>query len=302
MEPIKVILNPIAGRGYGARAEPRLRHLLASEGFDFDLERTIEPGHARSLAEHAATNGFGIVAAAGGDGTVNEVLNGLMAASQNGHTGLLSVIPVGSGSDFASAVNISTDLDTVVHRLAEGQVKTLDVGKVTMPGRDSRYFSNVVGIGFDGAVLLETLKIKHLRGLPLYMLAVLKTVFLHFEAPHVKIEYDGQKRDLEMMMTCVANGPREGGGFFIAPDARPDDGMFDLLIAERVSRWSILRLIPDFLRGTHVERDPVTMTRAERITISSPDNLIAHIDGEVLCTDGHQLTFEILPQRLRMWV
>ncbi len=302
MEPIKVILNPVAGRGYGARAEPKLRHLLASEGLDFDLERTAEPGHARSLAERAASDGFGIVAAAGGDGTVNEVLNGLMAASQNGHVGLLSVIPVGSGSDFANAANISTDLDTVVRRLAQGQVKTLDVGKVTMPGRAPRYFSNVVGIGFDGAVLLETLKIKRLRGLSLYMLAVLKTVFLHFETPQVAIEYDGQRRELEMMMTCVANGPREGGGFFIAPDACPDDGMFDLLIAERVSRWAILGMIPHFLRGTHVGRDPITMTRAKRITVSSPDDLIAHIDGEVLCTEGHQLTFEILPQRLRMWV
>lgn len=301
MEPIKIILNPVAGRGYGARAEPKLRHLLAAEGLDFDLERTVEPGHAQQLAERAASNGFGVVAAAGGDGTVNEVLNGLMVASQNGHAGLLSVIPVGSGSDFAKAANVPTDLEAVVGRLAQGRVRTLDVGKVTLPGQAPRYFSNVVGVGFDGAVLLETLKIKHLRGLSLYMLALLKTIFLNFETPHVMVEYDGKRRELEMMMVCVANGPREGGGFFIAPHARPDDGLFDLLIADRVSRWTILRLIPHFLRGTHAGRDPIMMTRARRVTIASSDDLVAHIDGEVLCTEGHQLTFEILPQRLRMW-
>jgi hypothetical protein len=100
-------------------------------------------------------------------------------------------------------------------------------------------------------------------------------------------------------MICVANGPREGGGFLVAPQAQPDDGLFDLCIAREVGRLAQLGLIPHFMKGTHVDQEPVTMARARRVTISSPDDLVAHVDGEVLCTDGHEIECEILPRRLR---
>ncbi len=306
MESIKVILNPTAGRGYGARMEPELRQALQAEGLDFDLARTSGPWHAVELTEQAISDGFEIVVAAGGDGTVNEVINGLMLASERDRVGTLGIIPVGSGSDFASGLGIPLDLRDACHKLAVGRSRLVDVGRVRVngdhlaPDQLSRYFGNVVGIGFDGTVLRETLKIKHLRGLPLYMLALLRTVFLSFGAPHVTVEYDGERLEMETLMICVANGPREGGGFIVAPDAQHDDGLFDLLVADRVSRLAILGLIPHFLRGSHVGRAPIKMTRAARVTVSSPDDLIAHMDGEVLCTKGHRLAFEILPQKLRL--
>ncbi len=305
MRSIKIILNPTAGRGYGARAEPELRRLLAQEGVDFDLVRTTRPWHAAELAEEAAYDGVGTVVAAGGDGTTHEVVNGLMTAAENGRATetLLGVIPIGSGSDFANTVGIPPDLPGACHRLASGQVRQVDVGRVTLPGPPyhSRYFDNSTNVGFGGVVTIEARKIGFLRGTPLYLLAVLKALILHHNPIQATIEYDDQEVTLSSLMITVSNGPREGGGFYVSPDAKPDDGLFDLCITHEVNQLQMLGLIPHFLKGTHPALKPIDMARAKRVTISSPDDLIAHVDGEILCTDSHRIEFELLPAKLRVW-
>ncbi len=298
MEPIKVILNPAAGRGYGARAEPLVRQCLEAQGLSFDLIRTKGPWHAAELAEQAARDGFHTVIAAGGDGTANEIINGLMAASQNGPVPRMGVIPAGSGSDFASGIGLTDDLQEACRRLTCNHRRSIDIGRVTVAGQDPRYFGNIVGVGFDGAVLIETLKMKRIRGLTLYLLAVLKTIFLNFKAPLTTVVYDGEEMSLPAMLVAVANGPREGGGFYIAPQAAVDDGLFDICIANQVDRLTILRLLPHFLKGTHVDLAPITMVQARHVSISSPEGLIAHVDGEVLCTDAPWIKCEILPGAL----
>jgi diacylglycerol kinase (ATP) len=299
MNVVKVILCPIAGRGYGDRVEPQLRRLLAAEGLDIDLVRTERAYHAAELAEAAANDGFETIVAAGGDGTFNEVVNGLMAAlDKTGTTAVMGVIPVGSGSDFANTVGVSPDLQEACHQFAQGRVRKVDVGRVNLPGQPPRYFDNTVNIGFGGVVTIEARKIKRLRGIALYLPVVLKTVFLYYTAPLVTIAYDEQEMTLPAVMVSVANGRREGGGFYVAPQAQPDDGLLDLCIVRELSRIGMLALIPHFMKGTHVDRDPVSMARAQRITISSADDLVAHMDGEVLCTDAHRIEFEIYPRRL----
>jgi len=299
MDPIKIILNPVAGRGYGAKVEPELRRLVAAEGLDFDLVHTVRPWHAAELAERAVGDGFETIVAAGGDGTTHEVVNGLMAASQDGVAGTLGIIPVGSGSDFAHTVGVPPDLRAACHRLAHGQTRIVDVCRVTVPGQPPQYFDNTVNVGFGGVVTLEARKVKRLRGMALYLPVVLKTIFLS-HAPRITIKYDEQELVLTATMICIANGPREGGGFFCTPEALPDDGLFDLCIVREISRLAMLGLVPRFMDGSHVDREPVTMARARRVVISSPDNLIAHVDGEMLCTDAHRLEFDILPQRLQV--
>jgi diacylglycerol kinase (ATP) len=299
MTPIKIILNPIAGRGYGARVEPQIRQLLTAEGLDFDLVRTEGFWHAAKLAEQAARDEFGLIVAAGGDGTVHEVVNGLMTASGGELTGTLGVIPVGSGSDFANNVGVPADLPGACHRLAHGQVCIVDVCQIAVDDQPPRYFDNTINVGFGGTVSYESRKIKWGRGLAVYLPAVLKTVFLA-HPPRMTIEYDDERIEMPTLMVCVGNGAREGGGFFCTPDARLDDGLFDLCIAREVSKMTMLSLIPRFMNGSHVDHKDVTMTRAQHIVISSPDDLIAHVDGEILCTEAHRLEFDILPQRLRV--
>jgi diacylglycerol kinase (ATP) len=156
-----------------------------------------------------------------------------------------------------------------------------------------------VNIGFGGTVTYEARKIKRGRGLAVYLPAVLKTIFLS-QAPRVTIEYDGQKAILKAAMIGIGNGAREGGGFFCTPHAQPDDGLFDVCIVQDISRMAMLSLIPSFMNGSHIERESVTMVQAKHIIISSPDDLIAHADGEMLCTEAHRLEFDLLPRQLQV--
>ena len=299
MRPLKIILNPIAGRGHGARSEPRLRQLLQAEGLDFDLVLTQGEGHAKELAEQAVGDGFEVVVAAGGDGTTHEVVNGLLAASPEGVAGTLGVIPVGSGSDFANTVCIPFDLEGACRRLAHGQTRIVDVCLVSVDDQPPRFCDNTVNVGFGGIVTREARKVKWVRGMALYLPVVLKTIFLS-RSLNVTIEYDDQKLEMPLTMICVANGPREGGGFFCTPDAQPDDALLDLCIVGEIGRLAMLGLVPRFMDGSHTSHESVTMARTRRVVVSSSDDLIAHIDGEMLCTDAHRIEFEIVPQRLRV--
>lgn len=300
MEPIKIILNPIAGRGYGHRVEPEIRRLLTEEGIPFELVRTERPGHAVELAQEATSRGIEVVVAAGGDGTMHEVANGLLLAAGDGIAGTMAALPIGSGSDFAHTIGTPFDLMEAVHQLAHGKRKIVDVGRVSVDEGPAQFFDNTLGIGFDGQVTLEALKFKRLRGMALYLPVVLKTILVSLKPPRATIEYDGQTLTQPSLMICVCNGPREGGGFFITPDAKPDDGLFDLCIVAEVSKPRMFQLVPHFMKGTHVGREPVTMARARHVVITSPDKMVAHVDGEILCTEGHRIECEIQPQRLRV--
>jgi len=290
---IKLIANPIAGRGRGREALPAAEEALRHQGLHFATEVTSRPLEAMEIARRAAEEGCELVVAMGGDGTSHEVANGLLSSSNSEVT--LGMIPIGTGNDFADMFDTPTDLTALCQRFREGKTRLIDVGQV-----NDRYFVNVLGIGFDALVSIESLKIQHvLRGFPLYLAAVFITL-KEYQIPHITVEFDGERLSMPMTMINVANGKREGGGFLITPDAKNDDGVFDLLIAEGLGRLGILRLLPEVIKGTHVDKEPVTMARAKRVVIDSPDPLPVHADGEILYTDAHHLEIEIIPSRLRV--
>lgn len=162
-----------------------------------------------------------------------------------------------------------------------------------------RYFGNGIGIGFDAVVGFVAAKMKRLSGFPSYIVAALKTIFLYYHAPQVKIEYDGQELTLSTLMVSVMNGRRMGGGFMMAPEGKSDDGLFDLCIVQEVSRPRIFALIPKFMSGTQAAHPAVKTVRAARVTVTAlKGSLPAHADGETLCTEGDRLTLELLPQQL----
>ncbi len=288
---IKLIANPIAGRGRGRKVLPAAEEALRSQGLQFTTEVTSRPLEAMEIARRAAEEGCELVVAMGGDGTSHEVANGLLSSGKGEVA--LGLIPIGTGNDFADMFDTPTDLAQVARRLREGRTRLIDVGRI-----NDRYFVNVVGVGFDALASIEALKIQSLlSGLPLYLLAVLRTL-RQYEVPHITADLDGEKISMPMTMINVANGKREGGGFFIAPDAENDDGIFDICLARGLGRLGILRLIPEVIKGTHVDKEPVTMAKAKRVILDSPDPLPVHADGEILCTDAHHLEIEIIPRRL----
>jgi diacylglycerol kinase (ATP) len=305
MTHYQIIVNPIAGRGSGEKAYPLIENRLRELGLDFSMRRTECPGHAIDLAEQIALDGCDVVVAVGGDGTANEVLNGLARARLNGDsTTVMGVISVGRGNDFAYGVGVPHDLEAACQALADGQRRWIDVGFVQ--GGDyplGRYFGNGVGIGFDAVVGFEALKLKRLHGFPSYIVAALKTIFLYFHAPTLRIEFDGQQMTQPLLMVSVMNGRRMGGGFMMAPEGTMDDGLFDLCIAGQVSRAGVFKLIPRFMQGTQAGHPAIRTARADKLTVTAVQGTIpAHADGETLCIAGEQLELKILPRLLEFIV
>lgn len=303
MKKIYIIVNPIAGRGAGEQSIPKIEQLCKEYNLQHDLVRTARPWHAVELAQKASQAGYEIVAAVGGDGTANEVLNGLVCARQEGSgESALGVISVGRGNDLAFGFGIPADLPAAVQALAKGNRTRVDIGRVVgglFP--QGRYFGNGVGIGFDAVVGFEALKMKRLHGFPSYLIAALKTIFLYYKAPEVLVEYENQTLKLSTLMLSVMNGRRMGGGFMMAPFASIDDSLLDLCIASQVSRAKIFTLIPRFMKGTQGSHPAIKTGQTRQITITAlRGSLPAHADGETLCTDGDKLSMDILPRFLEI--
>lgn len=297
MSRYKIIVNPVSGRGAGESVIPHLESQLREYGLDFDLVRTGRPWHAAELAWEAVSDGYDIVVAVGGDGTANEVLNGLMLAKKDGAgTGVLGLIGVGRGNDLALGMGVPSGLEIGHQILYQDNRRTVDVGIVKggmFP--EGRFFGNGVGIGFDTVVGFEAMKIKRIHGFMNYFLAALKTIFLYYQAPLVKIEYNGKIIEQLSLLVSIMNGRRMGGGFWMAPEAKIDDGLFDLCIGGQVSKLGILALIPRFMQGTQASHPAVQTGQTNKIKVTALEGVLpAHADGETICTEGKQLTVELL--------
>ena len=304
MTRYKIIVNPASGRGAGELAVPQIERLLRGLNLDFGLVRTERPWHAAELAREAASSGYDVVVAAGGDGTSNEVLNGLMLAKQadGGDGPAMGMLSVGRGNDFAFGMGVPREMEAACQVLAQGYRRRMDVGRVVgglYP--QGRYFGNGVGIGFDAVVGFEALKLKRLSGFPSYIVATLKTMLFYYHAPLVTIEYDGKTLTQPSIMVSIMNGRRMGGGFMMAPEGKPDDGLLDLCIAHEVSRARILALIPHFMKGTQASQEPIKMDRARQVVVTAIEGVLpAHADGETLCTEGQKLAIELIPSQIEI--
>lgn len=299
-----VIVNPTSGRGLGEKSIPQIESFLKAHGVHFTLVQTERVWHAAELAEKAAYEGYDVVVCASGDGTVNEAINGLMRAKKAGHNSVaFTVLGIGTGNDFAGGTGIPTNLDDGLKALLGNKRKKIDVGFVKGGDYpDGRYFGNGIGVGFDAAVGNEAIKVRWARGLPAYLIGVIKTVFLYYNPAHVEIILDDAETIQQTsLMISVMNGKRMGGGFQMAPESLPDDGHFDLCIAETASKGRILQMIPHFIKGTQAVLPEIQMKRAKKVTIKSLDvTFPAHADGEFICLDGSHLSLELLPKELEI--
>jgi diacylglycerol kinase (ATP) len=297
-----IIANPNAGHGKGAHAIPEIERELTRLGLDFDLVRTERVGHGIRLAREAARAGYQVIVAAGGDGTVNEVLNGLMearAASENRPA--LGVICTGRGNDFAPCINIPEDLPSAFQVLKDDHRRIIDIGRV-VGGKfpQGRYFANNVGVGFDAIGTIEVAKLPE-WGMLSFLIAILKTIFLYYKGPTVRLDHDDQTLTTSTLMLLTMNGKRMGTGFKMAPDSKPDDGLFDLVIVRQVSRLRIFSLIPHFMKGTQGSQPEVRTLRAARVAITALEGALpAQSDGEIICVDGSHLDIELLPAQVEV--
>jgi len=299
----KIILNPAAGNNNGLKALPRIEGLLKQSGASFDLVRTERPGHGIELTRQAVKEGYPVIVAAGGDGTTNEVVNGLVQSRLEGlSVPPLGVLCAGRGNDFPGSLGLPEDLEGGVKNLLAGNRRTVDVGRVT--GGDvpqGRYFCNCVGVGFDAITTIEVHKLPRWGGYAAFMVGVLKTVFLYNKAPMARIEFDGTTITQRSLLISIMNGRRLGGGFIMAPDSLPDDGFFDLCIAEQMSSLDVIRMIPHFTKGDQATQPTIKTGRAARISILAQDGpLPAQTDGEIISVTGTRLDIEVVPRQLEV--
>ncbi len=299
-----IIVNPTSGRGLGEKSIAHIESNLRENGLDFTLVRTERMWHAAELAEGAVRDGYDVIVCASGDGTINEAINGIMKARKDGHAKTaFSALSIGTGNDFSGGTGIPTNLNDGLKSLIANKRKKIDIGLVK--GGDypeGRYFGNGIGVGFDAAVGNEAIKVRWTRGLLAYLIGVIKTVFLFYNPAQVEIVLDDNESIKQVsLMISVMNGRRMGGGFQMAPESQPDDGLFDLCIAETASKGRILQMIPHFLKGTQATLPEIQMKRAKKISIRSLDMTFpAHADGEFICLNGSHLTLELLPLELEI--
>lgn len=297
MEKALVIFNPQAARGRAHRRTKQLMEALEAASLPFEVVISEEQGHAIELSRRAALAGRQLVVAAGGDGTVNEVVNGLMQAAAEDVHGTLGVLPVGTGNDFASNLGIPTDLREAALRLAQGQTRRIDLGQV-----NGRFFDNNMGIAFEAMIGFEAHKPSRLRGRLQYLAAAFRAM-TRYPLPIVDIFQDSSTTlGKEILLISVGNNRRIGAGFLLTPYAEPDDGQLDVCVVDALPRREILRLLPKAATGSHEGEQAVCLSRTTRLVVESEDPLPVHADGEILWLDAHRLEVTVEPARLEVVV
>jgi diacylglycerol kinase (ATP) len=293
------LVNPASDNGRTGRRWPELAHRAAHAGLDGETLFSERPGHLIELARTAVDRGARLVVAVGGDGTLNEVINGVAERDVD-----LATIPLGTGMDFGRAYGIPTRFDDAVRIARDGAPRTIDAGRVryrTWDGHDAvRWFGNVGTVGMSGAVAQRANGMSKALGGRITFFYALTRVFLTWQNTEVTVSLDGVERSGRMHDVIVANGPWHGGGMMLAPDAKPDDGLFDVVLIGDVSKVDFLTTAPKIYKGRHVTHPKVEILRSAHATVDAPEPLPIEVEGEQVGTTP--AAFEIVPGALRVRV
>lgn len=284
-----IIFNPNAGRGTAARHESEVRAALDASGLPYAFVRTEGVGHAERLAAAAAERGsYRAIVAAGGDGTINEVVNGMLGASLP-----LALLPLGTGNDLVKMFGLRPNRPAdAIARIRAGTVRWIDVGCA-----NGRAFVNGLGCGLDAQIAVETRRPTRLRGFAVYLAALVRAL-RHYKAPHMRVSYGTTSVEQRMTFAAVGNGRCQGGGFWLTPQARIDDGLLDLCVCSYLRLDEIVRHVPKVMRGTHGRLKQVAMAQIRQAMIETSAPVPVHIDGEIIGTALREVTVEIRPAAL----
>jgi len=308
---VLVIVNPAAGRGRAQRLWPVAAQALRAAGVAFDVAVTRAAGEAAALAEAGARDCAALIAA-GGDGTVHEVVNGLLCAAGDGSAAALGVLPLGSGDDFAKLIppevavgGRAQDWRSAVAKIARGETRRFDAGRIDAECADGAvqhcYFANGMDAGFgaQGAANAATMP-RWLKGRAAYFGALAKTL-VAYPRLRLRLSFDDAPPEIcEATIAAVMNGRCFGGSFWVCPEAHASDGLLDVMLAQALGRAAILGLVPRVLRGTHATHPRVRMLRARRVVLESDDALTIEADGELPLRAVRRVVVSALPGVLRV--
>jgi len=266
-----IIVNPIAGRGRTQKALPRLESALQAKQIPYRLHRTKEPGHATLLARELAQTGAVVVGAMGGDGTAHEVLNGLI-----GTEATLAVIPTGTGNDLARGLNVPLEINAAVQALSGAPTRAIDYGVDT-----DAAFGVILGLGFTTQVMTHVNRYKDfLRG-PLAIAAAVVKVIHELTPDEMAIELDGKIMRRKTVAVFIMNSCWTGGGMYVTPRAKLNDGLLHVCLVNELSRTALLGLLPKVYSGGHVGHPAVEFFTCKTIKISAERTMTKMFDGTV---------------------
>jgi diacylglycerol kinase (ATP) len=296
---VKVIVNPYAGRWKAQAAIPAIEDNLRRLGVAFDLVVTEAPEHGIEMARQAASEGFDAVVAAGGDGTVNEVVNGLVQAvgeSPDAVAGPLGIIPLGSADDLADMLGLPGGVAEACRCIRDGRSHLIDVGWV-----NGRYFDNNSAVGLEPMVTLQQSRMVRIKGTVRYVLAALLTILRHHDW-QMAVEWGDGRFEGPAVLVSVGNSPRTGGAFYMTPRAELDDGQLDFVLGSGASRLRLLRLLPTTFDGSHVDEPEVTYGRTARLAITCQPSTPIQADGELFELAATRIEYRLLAGKLQVIV
>ncbi len=285
------IVNPEAGKGKGSRYIEEIKDLFKSRNDEYIIEITEFPGHATHIAKRYSEVRDLIIYSVGGDGTLNEVLNGIDVNSNS-----LGIIPAGSGNDFFRSISGISEKN-ILARTINGKEQYFDLGTV-----NDIFFLNVASVGIDAEVVQNSEKFKKIPFIPglfAYIMGIFFTVF-KFRSSNLKINIDGNEFLRRTLLLAVANGKYYGGGMKLAPRADLQDGYFDIYHVDNLSPLKILLLFPKLIKGTHENLKEVSYFKGKNVRILSDNDISLNIDGEILKTS--KINFEIIPKAVKIIV
>jgi diacylglycerol kinase (ATP) len=303
--PVAFLVNPASDNGRTGKLWPEIAHRAAEAGLVGETLISQRPGQLSDLAMHATTNGAELVVAVGGDGTVNEVVNGLMRAREPGRTlPELAVLPKGTGRDFVRTFGIPGNLAAALAIAGGGTSREIDAGRVEYRAWDGTdglgYFANVASAGMSGAVAQRANASSKVLGGKVSFFTATLAVFARWKPGTMDVDVDGERRSGLMYDVIVANCVYLAGGMRMTPEARPDDGLFDVLVIGNITRTDLALTLPKVYRGTHLPHPRAELLRGRSVTVTSQSPLPIELDGEQPGTTP--VRFEIVPRALRLRV
>ncbi len=301
-----VIVNPVSGRGKADRQWPRIREELQAAKLRFEVAFTRERGQGVELARQGIKDGFGLIVAAGGDGSVHDVVNGMMSDPGPARPdACLGVIPCGTGNDLVRILGYPREPLAAARHLARSQhSRVIDLGEVTCTGHDGKrvrqIFVNDANLGLAAEVVERLERAGKVGCGTIPYLTMLVRAAIGHRSQQVALELDGSRREARMSLILVCNGQFTGGGMWVAPGAAPDDGRFDVVATDGLTALEILWHAPSIYRGTHLRLRQVSLHRAATLSVDSPQRFPVVADGEPIGECPAQ--FRVLPGALRVLV
>lgn len=298
-----IIINPNADLGRACQKAASLHPIVEKFG-GADWIGTVYPTHAIEITHRAIEDKYELIIAGGGDGTSHEVINALMQVPPEIRP-KLGIIPLGSGNDFSHAIGMDPHPEVALQQIFTGQPKSVDIGRMVDEHGRTEYWGNAIGVGFDATVTIRSRQFTYLKGFLIYLLAVLQTILLNHEAPRFKIQTDNETFEEDFIMFVLCNGSREGGGFLVAPNAKPDDSIYEYTAIRAVTRLQMLRILPEVMKGTHSRLPQIRSGSFHKLNIESNLPMIVHMDGEILAgfdSDLHQFSSEMIPGAIQVVV